>query len=150
MPSQSREHNPRTDFQMSKEVVRSKKLPAPAAPYSHAFKVKGGTLLFVSGQVPEDTHGTVVSPGDFEAQARKVLENLKIVVEEAGGSVKDIFKITVLLTAQSQWKPFSKLRKQVYGRWGIKHPPASTLLIVKALAKPQWMLEVEAVALLKE
>ncbi len=135
---------------MSKEAVESEKLPPPAAPYSHAFKVKGGTLLFVSGQVPENAKGIVVSPGDFEAQARKVLENLKIVVEEAGGSARDIFKVTILLTSRNQWKPFSKLREQLYRRWGIKHPPASTLLIVKALAKPEWMLEVEAIALLRK
>jgi reactive intermediate/imine deaminase len=134
---------------MSKKMIESDRLPPPAAPYSHAFKVKGGTLLFISGQVPEDANGNIVSPGDFEAQARKVLENLKLVVEEAGGAVADIFKITVLLTDQSQWKPFGKLRAQVYRRWGIKHPPASTLLIVKALAKSGWMLEVEAIAQLR-
>jgi 2-iminobutanoate/2-iminopropanoate deaminase len=135
---------------LSKKVVESKKLPPPTAPYSHAFKVRGGTLLFISGQVPEDSHGKVVSPGDFEAQALKVMENLSLVVEEAGGSVTDIFKITVLLTDQRQWKPFARLRKQLYVRWGIKHPPASTLFVVKSLAKSEWMLEVEATALLRK
>lgn len=135
---------------MSKEVVDSKKLPPPAAPYSHAFKVKGGTLLFISGQVPEDANGKLASPGDFEAQALKVLENLKIVVEEAGGTVSDIFKLTVLLTDQSQWKPFSQLRGRVFTRWGMKHPPASTLLIVKSLAKPEWMVEIEGIAVLRK
>ncbi len=135
---------------MSKEVVESKKLPPRAAPYSHAFKVKGGTLLFISGQVPVDASGTVVSPGDFEAQALMVFENLKLVVEEAGGTASNIFKVTVLLTDQSQWKPFSKLRERVFKQWGMKHPPASTLLIVKALAKPEWMVEVEAIALLRK
>jgi len=135
---------------MSKELVESKKLPPPAAPYSHAFKVKGGTLLFISGQVPEDASGKIVSPGHFEGQAMKVLENLKLVVEEAGGSVTDIFKITVLLTDQAQWKPFGELRKRVYARWGIKNPTASTLLIVKVWARPEWMVEVEAIALLRK
>ena len=106
--------------------------------------------MFISGQVPVDASGTVVSPGDFEAQALKVFENLKLIVEEAGGTASNIFKVTVLLTDQSQWKPFSKLRERVFKKWGMKHPPASTLLIVKALAKPEWMVEVEAIALLRK
>lgn len=133
---------------MSMKVVKSKKLPPPAAQYSHAFKVKGGTLLFVSGQVPEDLEGNVVTPGNFEAQARKALDNLALVIEEAGGSVKDIFKLTVLLTDQKQWKPFSKLREKIYRKWRIEYP-ATTLFVAKSLAKPEWMIEIEAIALLR-
>ena len=87
--------------------------------------------------------------GDFQAQTRRVFENLKLVVEEAGGSVKDIFKLTVMLTDQAQWKPFSKLHEEIYKEWGIQHP-ATTLFVVKDLAKPEWMMEIEAIALLKQ
>jgi enamine deaminase RidA (YjgF/YER057c/UK114 family) len=67
--------------------------------YSQGVKVSGsGTFLFISGQISQDAKGRVVGRGDFCAQARQVLKNLKAMVEAGGGTLADVVKLTMFLT----------------------------------------------------
>lgn len=115
------------------------------AKYSHACKVqieKGGELIVIAGQVPIDKEGSVVSPGDFEKQTRQVFENLKGQLEAGGATSKDIIRLGVLLTEQSQWKQFDEIRSDY-----LEKPfPVTTGFVVKSLFNPKWMLEIEAMA----
>jgi reactive intermediate/imine deaminase len=127
---------------MKKTLIHSTKVPPPAAEYSHGWIVEGGRLVIISGQVPEDVGGNIVGPGDFEKQARQAFENVRLMLEAAGATFKDIVKLMVLLTEQDQWQPFCKIRREY-----LEAPyPATTLLVVKSLARPEWMVEIEAMA----
>lgn len=107
--------------------------------------MEGGKLVFISGQVPEDVNGNIADPDDFEKQARQVFENLKLMLEAAGARFNDIVKLGVLLTEQEQWRPFCGIRSEY-----LEEPyPATTLWVVKSLAKPEWRLEVEATAVIE-
>ena len=128
---------------MKKILLKSDKVPPPAAEDSHGWIVEGGKLVVISGQVPEDVDGNIVVPGDFEKQVRQVFENLKMMLEAAGATFKDIVKLGVLLTEQEQWRPFCRIRSEY-----LEAPyPATTLFVVKSLAKPEWMVEIEAMAI---
>lgn len=127
---------------MKKTLLNSDKVAPPAAKYSQGWKVEGGKLVVISGQVPEDADGNVVAPGDFEKQVRQVFKNLRNMLEAGGATFKDIVRLGVLLTEQEQWQPFDRVR----GDYLQPPYPATTLFVVKSLAKTEWMVEIEAMA----
>ncbi|MGN6216001.1 MAG: RidA family protein [Solirubrobacterales bacterium] len=115
------------------------------AGFSQGWKVEDSqTLVFVSGQAPVSAEGELVGEGDFEAQAEQVFRNLQAVLEESGASFADVVKLTVFLTDIGRLRDYI----QVKGRFIEGPQPASTALEVTALARPEMMIEVEAVAAL--
>jgi enamine deaminase RidA (YjgF/YER057c/UK114 family) len=132
---------------MTKEFFSPATLPPPVG-YSHIAKVNKGTMIYVAGQVSSDASGKLVGEGDFEAQAEQVFKNLKIAVEAAGGAMTDIVKLNVYLVAEVGQAEVPKLRA-IRDRYVNKEkPPASTLVVVTRLARPGWLVEIEAVAAL--
>lgn len=121
-------------------------VPTPKGPYSQATVASGTRVLFVSGQVPEDEEGRLVGACDFEAQARQVFRNLRGVVEEAGGSLSDVAKIGVFLVdaGPASYEVLGRLRRELFG----DRFPASTMVEVQRLVSPEWLIEVEAWAVL--
>ena len=115
---------------------------SPTVGYSHAAKV--GNMLFISGQVAQDAQGKIVGKGDIEAQAKQVFENLRKILEQAGGSMQNIFKMTTLLTHPGYLEAFRAARNLHFS----EPYPANTLHVVQALAHPDWLVEVEAIAVL--
>jgi len=111
----------------------------PGVPYSPA--IKAGNYIFVSGQV-----GHVDSDGNklvgVEAQTRRVLENMKRVLEAAGASMDDVIKTTVFLTRAED---FPKMN-DVYRTCFTKDLPARSTVIVAALARPEMVVEIEGIA----
>ena len=129
---------------MERNPIQPQTVSTPASNYSQALVVECGRVLFVSGQVPVDGEGNLVGAGDFPAQASQVFENIKAIVEEAGGSMANVIKITVFLTDIATYKDFAQVRSQY-----VQEPyPAATLVAVQSLVDPQWMIEVEAIAAL--
>ena len=131
---------------MDKEIIEPRGVPRPIGPYSQAVVTTGGKLAFISGQVPEDALGNLVGKGDIEAQTRQVLTNLKTMVGEAGGTVADIVKITVFMVeiTPSSYETVARLRREFFGN-GY---PASTMVEVNSLVSPDWMIEIEAWAVI--
>jgi reactive intermediate/imine deaminase len=124
---------------VTREVIRPPNVH-PATGYSHAWKV--GNTIYVAGQVAVDREGRLVGPGDFEAQAVQVFENLKAVLEAAGAGLEHVVKTTVFLTHFAHRDKFREVRARYF-----KEPfPASTLVFVESLAQPDWLIEVEAIA----
>ncbi len=117
-------------------------VPPPKGPYSQAVAVSGRRLLFVSGQVPEDESGKLVGAGDLEAQTRQVLTNLRRVVEAAGGSLADVVKLGIFLVdaGPASYEVLGRVRREFFG----DRFPASTLVEVKRLVSPEWLIEIEA------
>ena len=108
--------------------------------YSHVAKV--GKTLYIAGQVARDVQGKLVGKGDFEAQARQVYTNLKNILQEAGGGLKNIVKMTTILTHYGYTESSRKIRSEFFG----DIMPPSTLMIIESLASPDFMIEVEAIA----
>ena len=111
--------------------------------YSHAVKV--GNTVYVAGQIAWDAPGNLVGPGDIEAQAVQVFENLKRVVEASGASLEDVVKTVVLITHPAYREAYRSVRSRY-----LKEPfPASTLAVIDSLAFPDLLIEIECVAVVE-
>ena len=113
--------------------------------YSQAIKVTGvGTMLFTAGQVPYDADGGVKHRGDFKAQARAVFGAVKALVEAGGGTLANVVKITTYVTDVRYRLDFRAVRDEFFGVRG----PASTMVEVSSLSHPDYLIEVEAIAVI--
>jgi len=115
------------------------------ATYSQGVRVnQAQTILFLSGQVAYTTDGGVAFRGDFKGQARAAFEAIKALVESQGGTMANVVKITTFVTDMRYRLDLAPLREEFLGKKG----PSSTLVEVSALAHPDWMIEIEATAVL--
>lgn len=129
---------------MTYEIIVPKTVH-PTKGYSHAVRM--GDLLFVSGQVSQDISGQIVAKGDVRAQTEQVFANLKAVLEAGGSSLDRVGKITVY-TVKPEYRPaIAEIREKVFSAVG--HYPASTYVVISALAVPDWLVEIEAIATVK-
>ena len=113
--------------------------------YSQGVKVTGAqTILYLAGQVAYDAKGGPAHAGDFKAQARAVFQAIKAQVEAGGGTMDNIVKINTYLTDVRHRADLAAIREEFMG----KKSCASTLVGVTALAMPEWLIEIEAVAVL--
>jgi enamine deaminase RidA (YjgF/YER057c/UK114 family) len=126
---------------MTKQIINPSTMPAPNG-YSYAVK-KGGTPIYISGQVAIDGAGKLVGEGDAAAQTEQVFANLRTVVEAAGGSLADIVKLTIYVT-DAAYRPAIAAARQKHFADG--QYPASTYLVISGLALPQLLVEIEAIA----
>jgi 2-iminobutanoate/2-iminopropanoate deaminase len=114
----------------------------PVANYKMATRMEGGRLLYISGQVAWDAGGNIVGKGDVRVQARQAFENLRGVLQAAGGDVANLMKITTYITKIENFPAVAEARTAVFSG----ELPASTLIVVKALFHPDFLIEVEGVA----
>lgn len=114
--------------------------------YTHVVISPDGRTAYIAGQVAFDSTGKLVGPGDFRAQAEQVLRNLRRAVESVEGTLGDIVKTTTFITNLKHVPVLRELRAKYLdpGR-----PPANTLLVVSSLARPDLLIEIEAVAVLR-
>lgn len=118
----------------------------PTVGYSQVAEVRSGKLVYIAGQVPFDKSGNLVGPEDFLAQAEQVFRNIKAAVEAAGGSFSDVVKLNyfcVEAVDPSLIPQILKVRDQFVD---TKNPPTSTFVVIKRLVRPEWLIEIEAVA----
>jgi len=114
----------------------------PVANYKMATRMEGGHLLYISGQVAWDANGTIVGQGDIGAQARQAFQNLRRVLQAAGGDLSQLLKITTYITKIEDFPAVAEVRSSVFPG----ELPASTLIVVKSLFHPDFLIEVEGVA----
>jgi len=131
---------------MQKTYLQPNNVPKPAGDYSQGLKVKGGTLVIISGQVAWDTEGKLVGPGDLKAQTHQVFKNLQNMLAAAGATFKDAIKLTIFLKNREDFAVFKEIRAQYL----MQPYPPTTLLVVKDLAREEWLLEVEVMAMVEE
>lgn len=110
--------------------------------YSNAVRIDSGPLLFVAGQIALDKNGNLVGKGDLRAQARQVLENIRIILEDSGAQMRDVLNVTVYVTDISAFHDISDIRLEYFPENG----PASAIVEVSRLALPELMIEIAAVA----
>jgi len=113
--------------------------------YSQCIKVTGAqSIVFVAGQVPYDDKGGVAYRGDFGAQARHVFGAIKAHVEAAGGTLANVVRIITYITDVRYRMDFRTIRTEFFG----DHGPTSTMIEVSSLSHPDYMIEVEAIAVI--
>ena len=126
-----------------KSAINPDSVAAPLKPYySNCVRVESGPLLFISGQVALDADGKLVGDGDLRAQAVQVLENIKAILADQGAGMSDIVKVTVYVTDIAAFNDIADIRDRYFPTDG----PASVICEVSALAWPEFMIEIEAVA----
>jgi len=130
---------------MERKTVQPKTLNDPRPRYSQGILNEGGKLLFVAGQTASDQAGNVVGKGDIKAQTKQVFANLKAVLEEAGGTLDDLVMTTTYITDREYREGYNEVRRGLYK----KDPPTSTLVIVKGLAHPDYLIEIAGVAVIQ-
>jgi enamine deaminase RidA (YjgF/YER057c/UK114 family) len=113
--------------------------------YSHAVAARGAETIYISGQVAVDADGNTVGAGDLAAQTDQVMRNLQTALAAAGATFADVVKITTYVVG---YDPHQRaVIAEVRGRYlPADNPPASTLVGVAALAASDWLIEIEAVA----
>ena len=135
-------------FAQQKREVRIYNPPALSKPtgYSHIAEVTSGKLVYIAGQIAVDKDGQLVGKDDFAKQVRQIFENLSAATKAAGGSMADIIKLNYYIVDRIDRDQLPALREIRGSYLNTQTPPASTLLFVRGLATPDYLIEIEAVA----
>jgi 2-iminobutanoate/2-iminopropanoate deaminase len=116
-----------------------------AEPISHyADGVEAGGFLYISGMLPVNADGELVGAGDIVRQSEQVLDNVHAVLRAAGATFDDVVRVGVYVTNMADRALINTVRRRYFG----EARPASTLVEVRALARPDAMVEIDAVAFL--
>jgi enamine deaminase RidA (YjgF/YER057c/UK114 family) len=121
----------------------------PSAGYSQVAEVNDGKIVYIAGQVALDRSGNLVGKDDFRVQVQQVFENLKAAVEAAGGDFTSVIKLNYYCAENVDPSQIAMVREIRDKYVNTRNPPASTFVVVKRLVRPDWLIEVEAVAVVK-
>ena len=110
--------------------------------YSHIVSARGGRTVYIAGQVALDAQGRVVGAGDLAAQTRQVFANLDIALKASGATFANVVKTNYYLRDASQVAVIREIRSKYF----TKELPASTLVEVPRLANPDFLIEIEVIA----
>lgn len=133
---------------MSVERIQPAGLSQPAGNAgqpSYAHVVKAGNTVYIAGQVARNAQGELVGKGDIEAQVTQVFENLKTAMASVGGDLNNLVKVVIYLTDPR----FRETYRKVQPRYIQGDLPVSTMLIVKGLALPEYLVEIDAIAVVE-
>ena len=123
--------------------INPKGISKPFANYSHVVTAEGGQkLVFCAGQVAADADCNVLPPDDFDAQAKMVMTNLTTALAAGGAKISDVTKITIYICNPHDVPKARGILKTYFG----DHPPGSTLCVLRGLANPNFLVEIEAIA----
>lgn len=118
--------------------------------YSHLAQVSGGCLVYLAGQVSQDAAGTLVGKDDFRAQVKQTFENIKAVLESAGGTCADLIKLNYFCVDRVPATDLPIVR-EIRDRYvNVSAPPVSSFVFVSRLVRAEWLIEIEAVAVLPD
>ena len=109
-------------------------------PIGFSRAVRIGDRIAVAGTAPIAADGETASPGDVHGQTRRCLEIIRNAVEEAGGRIEDVIRTRVFLTDASRWQEAARAHGEVFGE--IR--PACTFVEVRGFVDPEWLVEIEA------
>ena len=129
---------------MAKITLNPEGLPVPRGSYSLVTISQPGRMVFVAGQTASDPQGNVVGIADARAQTRYVIEKIQRAVEAAGGTMNDVVAMNVFTTDVRYHRDINETRRELLG----SNFPASTMVQVVALARPELLLEINAIAVI--
>lgn len=126
---------------MPKKAIASDKVAKTKGPYVQGVQVTNSKLVYTSGVVARDANGTLLGIGDIRAQTRQSFENIRNIIEAAGGSLSDLVKVTVFLRPGADYAAMNDVRRELLS--GIDFA-SSTVMV--GLNASDALIEVEAVA----
>src|SRR5215470_10607826 len=128
---------------MTLQLINPDGLPTPSS-YTHVIVAAGTQMVFIAGQEPEDAHGNLVGAGDLAAQARQVFANLGRALAAAGAQPGHVAKITIYVVHHrpEHLPVIEQARKDLFG----EHKPADTVVGVETLSQPEYLIEIDAIA----
>ncbi len=127
-----------------KEFIQPEGLSNPGS-YTHVVTARGGKMIFIAGQVAQDVNAQLVGEGNLRTQTQQVFQNIRTALAAAGATFDDVVKLTTYVVnyTPAHRPVILEVRNQFVSK---AHPPASTLVGVQALARPEFLIEIEAVA----
>jgi len=132
---------------MAKQKITSAKLRQPNGHFSQATAIEArGRLVFLSGMTSRRADGSIAGIGDVSEQTRQVCENLKAAVEEAGGTLDDICRVDVYVRNMEHFDAIHKVRREYFT--GIA--PASTMVEICKMTSPDYLIEINAIAVIQD
>jgi enamine deaminase RidA (YjgF/YER057c/UK114 family) len=129
---------------MAKTTLNPDGLPVPRGSYSLVNIAQPGRMVFIAGQTASDHDGKVVGVGDAGAQTRFILGKIQRAVESVGGTMNDVVAMNVFTTDVRCHRDINEARRAVLGA----NFPTSTMVQVVALARPELLLEINAIAVI--
>lgn len=133
---------------MSKTLLNPASLAKPSG-FTHGIVTQGGRLLFIAGQTAMDSTGAIVAqPPDIVGQYKQVLTNIKVVINEAGGQMTDIVKLTIFVTDKAAYQLHLKELGTIHQSFFGKYYPATALIEIKSLWNEEAMIEIESIAVI--
>ena len=118
--------------------------------YSHVAEIAGGKIVYIAGQVALDKDGQLAGKDDLAAQAEQVFANLDAALKAAGGTFADVVKLNYFCVDRVDRGQLPVVRS-TRDRYVNTHvPPVSTFVFVSSLVHPDWLIEVEAVAVVNQ
>ena len=129
---------------MAKTAFNPDGLPVPRGSYSLVNIAQPGRMVFIAGQTASDHDGQVIGVGDAKAQTRLILGKIQRAVEAAGGTINDVVALNVFTTDVGNHRDINETRREVLG----SNFPTSTMVQVVALARPELLLEINAIAVI--
>ena len=132
---------------MPKREISSDAIRKPSGVFSQATAIEArGRLVFVSGMTARRPDGSIAGVGDIAAQTRQVCENIKAAVEAAGGTLDDVCRVDVYVRNMEHFEAIHKVRREYF-----KPPlPASTLVDVTKMTSPDYLFEINAIAVVAD
>ena len=132
---------------MPKKQITSEKLRQPNGHFSQATMIEArGKLVFLSGMTARRADGSIAGVGDIEAQTHQVCQNLQAAVEAAGGTLEDICRVDVYVRNMEHFDAIHKVRREYF-----KAPaPASTMVELNKMTSPDYLIEINAIAVLAD
>ena len=130
---------------MPSKIFNPAELHKPVG-YSHVAEVTSGKIVFIAGQVALDAAGNIVGAGDFRAQVGQVFANLGGALKAAGAGFHNVVKLNCYCVDTVEPSQIAAFREVRDAHVNTANPPASTFVIVSRLVRPEWLIEVEAVA----
>ena len=131
-------------------IFNPETMAKPTAGYSQVAEVGEGKIVYIAGQVALDKSGNLVGKDDFRAQVQQVFENLKAAVEASGGDFHDVIKMNYYCAASVDPAQMAVVREVRDKYVNTANPPTSTFVFVQRLVRPEWLIEVDAVAVVKK
>jgi len=126
-----------------REIINTSKAPGAIGPYSQAVKIPAGKMIFTAGQIAFDPVTGQLLDGDIKIQTRRVLENVKAILEASGASLNDVVKTTVFMSNLGEFQAMN----EVYAEFFPDNPPARSTVEVSALPRGA-KVEIDTIAII--
>jgi enamine deaminase RidA (YjgF/YER057c/UK114 family) len=120
-------------------------LPKPVG-YSHVAEITSGKLVYISGQVALDAAGNIVGKDHYRAQLQQVFKNLKTALEASGATFQNVVKLNYYIVDTVEASEFFAYREIRDQHVDTANPPAATVIVIRRLFRPEFLVEIEAVA----